>query len=104
MSWKRVSLPLVALTIALSACAHQDDATQRSAAQYSNDTTINTTVQTAVLGVPGIHAKNVQVSTYEGVVTLRGKAETEQAAQNAVQAARQVEGVKKVNYHIDVDD
>jgi hyperosmotically inducible protein len=44
----------------------------------------------------------LQVSTYDGVVKLRGKVDSQMAAQNAIQAARQVQGVKKVDYDIDV--
>jgi len=74
----------------------------RSAAQYSDDANISSRVQAAVLGVPGIHANHLQISTYEGVVTLRGSASHEAAARNAVQAARQVAGVRSVEYDIQV--
>lgn len=74
----------------------------RSPAQYQEDANISSRVQAAVLGVPGIHANNIQVSTYEGVVTLRGTATNEAAARNAVQAARQVTGVRTVEYDLKV--
>jgi hyperosmotically inducible protein len=91
---------LAATVVALSACA--GDPTPRATAQYNDDASINTNVQAAVVGVPGIHANNIQVSTYEAVVKLRGTADTTLAARNAVQAARQVAGVKKVDYDIKV--
>lgn len=74
----------------------------RSPAQYQEDASITSRVQAAVLGVPGIHANNIQVSTYDGVVTLRGTASTQAAARNAVQAARQVTGVRTVEYDLQV--
>ncbi len=74
----------------------------RSAAQYQDDAVIASRVQAAVLGVPGIHPQNIQISTYEGVVQLRGTAANEIAARNAVQAARQVTGVRSVDYDIQV--
>lgn len=74
----------------------------RSPTQYQEDASITTRVQAAVLGVPGIHANNIQVSTYDGIVTLRGTASTEAAAHNAVQAARQVTGVRSVEYDLRV--
>lgn len=74
----------------------------RSAAQYQDDASITSRVQAAVIGVPGIHANNIQVSTYDGVVTLRGTASHEEAARNAVQAARQVTGVRTVEYDLQV--
>ncbi|MGP1615046.1 MAG: BON domain-containing protein, partial [Pollutimonas bauzanensis] len=89
-----------AMAVALSACA--GDPTPRAAAQYNDDASINTNVEAAVVGVPGIHANNIQVSTYEAVVTLRGTADSNLAARNAVQAARQVPGVKKVDFDIKV--
>ncbi|NYT77318.1 BON domain-containing protein [Alcaligenaceae bacterium] len=91
----------IAAAMTLGACAHQQPE-QRSATEYSDDTTINAQVQAAVLGVPGVHANNIQIDTYEGVVKLRGKVDTQAAAQNAIQAARQVAGVKSVDYDIDV--
>lgn len=74
----------------------------RTPAQYHDDAAISSRVHTAVLGVPGIHANHLQVSTYDGVVTLRGSASHETAARNAVQAARQVTGVRSVDYDIQV--
>lgn len=74
----------------------------RLPAQYQDDANITSRVQAAVLGVPGIHAQNLQVSTYDGVVTLRGTASHQDAAHNAVQAARQTTGVKSVDYDIQV--
>lgn len=91
-----------AAVLALGACA--GDHTPRSTAQYSDDASINTNVQAAVVGVPGVHANNVQVKTYEGVVSLSGTVENQLAAQNAVQAARQVAGVKKVDYDLKLAD
>ncbi|KAA0910966.1 BON domain-containing protein [Pusillimonas sp. ANT_WB101] len=91
----------MAAAMTLGACAHQQPE-QRSATEYTDDTTINTQVQAAVLGVPGVHANDIQIDTYEGVVKLRGKVDSQAAAQNAIQAARQVAGVKSVDYDIDV--
>lgn len=74
----------------------------RSPAQYHDDAAISGRVQAAVLGVPGIHAQNLRISTYDGVVTLRGTAVDAVAARNAVQAARQVMGVRSVDYDMQV--
>ncbi len=74
----------------------------RNQMQYQDDASITSRVQAAVLGVPGIHAHNLQVSTYDGVVTLRGTASHADAARNAVQAARQTTGVRSVEYDIHV--
>ncbi len=74
----------------------------RTNAQYHDDASISSRVQAAVLGVPGVHANTLQISTYDGVVTLRGSASHETSARNAVQAARQVTGVRSVEYDIEV--
>lgn len=74
----------------------------RSPAQYNEDASISNRVQAAVLSVPGIYAQTMQISTYEGVVTLRGTAANDVAARNVVQAARQVTGVRSVDYDIQV--
>ncbi len=95
-----LSATIAAAAITLSGCA--GDATQRASAQYDDDASINNSVQAAVISVPGIHANNVRVSTKDAVVTLQGTAENTVAARNAVQAARQVAGVKKVDYDIKV--
>src|SRR5690606_36124432 len=87
-----------AAVLALGACA--GDPTPRATAEYADDANINTNVQAAVVGVPGVHATESQVTTYEGVVTLRGTVDNKLAAQNAIQAARQVAGVKKVDFDL----
>ncbi len=74
----------------------------RSPGQYNEDASISSRVQTAVLAVPGMYPQGLEVSTYEGVVTLRGYAGNETAARNAVQAARQVTGVRSVDYDVQV--
>lgn len=94
------AIGLAAFCLALSACA--GDPTPPATAQYTDDAAITQGVQAAVLGVPGVHAEQVEVTTLDGVVTLSGAANSELAALNAVQAARQVTGVKKVNYDIRV--
>lgn len=96
----KLRMAIMVAAIALSGCAA--DTAPRAPAQYQDDASINTNVHAAVVSVPGIHANNIQVSTYEAVVTLRGTAENTLAARNAVQAARQVPGVKKVDYDIKV--
>ncbi len=89
-----------ATAMALGGCA--GDTTPRASAQYDDDVSINAKVEAAVMSVPGIHAHNVRISTEGAVVTLTGTADNTLAARNAVQAARQVSGVKKVNYDIKV--
>lgn len=95
------SLAAGALVLSLGACSTYP--TQRTDAQYADDATINTSVQAAVTSVPGVHANTMQVTTYNQVVNLRGRADSQEAAQNAVDAARHVSGVKSVDYDIQVE-
>ncbi len=95
----RTLIPAVA-AIVLSACAGSPH--PKANADYTDDASINAKAQAAVIAVPGIHADNIQVKTQDAVVTLRGTAANSLAARNAVQAARQVDGVKTVDYDIKV--
>jgi hyperosmotically inducible protein len=67
-----------------------------------NDAAINANVVSAVSAVPGMQTSNIQVGTLNGIVTLRGTASSQAAAQSAVQAARQVPGVRSVDYDLQV--
>lgn len=67
-----------------------------------NDAAINANVVSAVSAVPGMQTSNIQVGTLNGIVTLRGTVSSQAAAQSAVQAARQVPGVRSVDYDLQV--
>lgn len=76
--------------------------TENGVSAVNGDAAINANVVTALSRLPGQEGTNIQVSTYNGIVTLRGVANTPQVAQNNVQAARQVPGVQRVDYDIQV--
>jgi osmotically-inducible protein OsmY len=76
--------------------------TQSSMAPTTTDASINANVVAAVAAVPRTQATNIQVTTYNSIVSLRGVADSQLVAQNIVQAARQVPGVQSVNYDIQV--
>lgn len=76
--------------------------TENGVAAVNGDAAINANVVAALSRLPGQEGTNIQVSTYNGVVTLRGVANTPQVAQDNVQAARQVPGVQRVDYDIQV--
>ncbi|MGB7483594.1 BON domain-containing protein [Castellaniella ginsengisoli] len=63
---------------------------------------INANVISAVSAVPGLRNSNLQVGTLHGVVSLRGTVDSRAAAESAVQAARQVPGVRSVNYDLQI--
>ncbi|MBV6271978.1 BON domain-containing protein [Alcaligenaceae bacterium CGII-47] len=76
--------------------------TENGVAAVSNDAAINANVITALSRLPRQSSTNLQVSTLNGVVTLRGVTDTTAIAQDNVQAARQVPGVQRVDYDIQV--
>jgi hyperosmotically inducible protein len=68
----------------------------------NQDAVINANVISAVSSVPGLRDSSLQVGTLDGIVTLRGMVDSRATAQRAVQAARQVPGVRSVNYDLQV--
>ncbi|HUH39392.1 MAG TPA: BON domain-containing protein [Castellaniella sp.] len=76
--------------------------TEMGVVTTSPDATINANVLAALSRIPSGQGTNVQVSTYNGIVTMRGVADTRAIAQSYVQTARQVPGVQRVDYDIQV--
>lgn len=74
--------------------------TASNAVPVNNDAAINANVIQAISRMPGAGARNLQVASLNGVVTLRGVADNLATAQSAVEAARQVPGVLRVDYDI----
>lgn len=93
---------LFSAVMVLSACA--TDTTTGSAHVPADDATLNDNVTYAVQGVSGIETTDLNVSTSRGVVTLSGRTDTRSQAQDAIEAARNVPGVQKVDYDINVDE
>lgn len=91
----------LASVLAVAGCA--SDHAGRSTASAQDDAALNSAVQDAVRDSPGVDTSGVRVSTHNGVVTLSGRAPTQGAAQDAIEAARHVPGVRKVDYDIKVD-
>ncbi len=69
-------------------------------APVNNDAAITANVIQAISRMSG--ATNLQVRTFNGVVTLSGVADNQTTAQNDIEAARQVPGVLRVDYDIEV--
>jgi hypothetical protein len=90
---KRWILP-VTLVVALGACA--GDATHRSTGRYIDDATITSQVKTKLIADEQVKARDINVETYKGVVSLSGFVESKSEANQAVALAEQVEGVKSV--------
>jgi hyperosmotically inducible periplasmic protein len=98
---------LVAATALLSGCAAvvvggaavggyylgKDD---RSADVIAKDAAITAEVKSKLIAAPGISSGQINVDTYEGVVTLRGEVGNESQGATAENLARSVSGVKAV--------
>lgn len=96
------ALGAAALAATLAACAAHDG--HRSAGQYTDDTATTARVKAALVQTEGVSAADVQVETYNGVVQLSGFVPSKDAASQAVQAARGVNGVKEVRNDIQIRD
>jgi osmotically-inducible protein OsmY len=86
----------IAASILLSLAACAGTATQRSTGQYVDDSTLTARVKTALIGDEQVKARNIDVETYKGVVSLSGFVESRSEAERAVTLAQKVDGVKSV--------
>ena len=77
-------------------------AAQQQTAQR-DDSSITTSVQAKYYATDDVRGRDVSVVTRDGVVTLSGTVESENAKQRAVALAREVEGVKNVQDELRVE-
>jgi osmotically-inducible protein OsmY len=82
----------------LPGCA--GSATQESTGEFVDDSVVTTKVKTALIRDDKVDAADIQVKTFKGVVQLSGFANSSEQEARAVQVARTVEGVKKVENDI----
>jgi len=75
---------------------------QRTAGEISNDRTITSVINSKYVNDDLVSAFDVNVNTYQGVVTLNGTVSTRAAASRAVVLARDTRNVKRVISHIAV--
>jgi len=68
----------------------------RSADVIAKDAAITGEVKSKLIAAPGISSGQINVDTYEGVVTLRGEVGNESQGATAENLARSVSGVKAV--------
>ncbi len=104
---------LVALVIAAAACSRQTDERaerqQETAATDSaataaprSDTALTTSVQARLYADDAIRGEQIDVTVADGVATLTGTVATQQAEQQALDAARAVDGVARVEDRLTV--
>jgi len=74
----------------------------RTAAEIASDTAITSNINSRFVADDLVSAFDVNVDTYRGVVTLYGNVPSQQAAQRAVELARSVRGVTRVQSKLTV--
>ncbi len=94
---------LAMIPFACSKGTSKDQSIAEQASQTVDDVTITTSVKAKFTTDDTVKARNVEVDTEDGVVSLRGTVATQSEADRAVQIAEQVEGVRQVRSFLKVD-
>lgn len=98
----RISGLIMGLVFAVALISCAGSRTHESTGQYMDDSTITTKVKTALLADPDVSGLDVKVETFKGVVQLSGFVDSAKQASKAVEIARSVDGVKKVENKLTV--
>ncbi|KCV50733.1 BON domain-containing protein [Bordetella bronchiseptica] len=69
-----------------------------------NDAALAAQIRQALVETPGLRSETVQVQSRDGAVRLSGTADTDEAAAQALAAARSVPGVRDVRNELRVRD
>ncbi len=94
---RALAVAFAAAALGLSACASDGNSNSRSASEFGSDAALTAKVKTAIASDVGINtAANINVQTYQGEVQLSGFVSTPEQASQAVQAAKEVSGVRSV--------
>ncbi len=94
-SMRRAALVLLA-SLAMTGCAllRSQDATTSA---YVGDSAITVRVQTALIKDPRVEAREIEVQTHQGRVTLNGIVNSAAMEQRAVSIARATPGVRTID-------
>ena len=100
---KFLAVAMASAALALGACASNNDAERRSAGQFTSDAALTAKVKTAIASDAGVgSASAINVNSYRGVVQLSGFVDSKAKVDAAGAAARQVDGVTRVENNIQV--
>jgi osmotically-inducible protein OsmY len=86
---------VVLLSLVLAGCGSTVRAT-------TDDGTITTRVKTALLNEPVADVSRIQVSTFNGVVTLSGRVKSKEDESKAIAVARTIRGVSDVKSSLEI--
>lgn len=103
MSKMMLRASLVCFTLAILMTLGACSTTQTAGAQV-DDAAITAAVKAKLAADGDINPFNIDVDTNEGVVTLQGRVEKEEARRKAEQLARETDGVKRVINLVKVGD
>jgi osmotically-inducible protein OsmY len=93
---------VAAFALALGGCA-SDSPRQETTSQFMDDAVITAKVKTALFSDVGARAgSEIKVSTQRGLVQLSGFVESHDEVDKAINAARNVSGVRQVRNDIQV--
>lgn len=84
----------------LAACA--GDAQQRSTGEYIDDSAMTARVKAALIDDPDVSAGEIEVEAYRGHVQLSGFVSSRTDIEKAMQIARDVDGVERVENNMQV--
>lgn len=101
---KKVLLLWVALVFAIVGCAGTQESGRNPVERMMDDTTITTRVNHAMMKDKIVKARQIDVDTIDGHVTLTGAVATANEAKRATQIARGVPGVKSVSNNIQIGE
>lgn len=77
-------------------------ATNETAGQYIEGSTITANIKTRLLADPDVKSLNISVTTEKGVVTLSGSVESQAQVDKAVSIAKEVKGVNSVDNQLKI--
>ena len=97
---KSLIVGILCFTIVL--CFFGCQTTGRTAGQFIDDVGITTAIQAKYLDDPDLSPFKIQVTSYQGEVTLTGAVDSAKAKKRAEKLAYSVKGVTKVNNHIKI--
>jgi hyperosmotically inducible protein len=100
----KVTKILLVLAMAMPAVATSGCATTRSAHAQSEDNIITGRVGRRLTADPDVKRYQIDVDTLDGVVTLRGKVDSETMKSSAEKIARDTDGVRDVVNELVVED
>lgn len=87
------------IVVAIAGCS-----STRSVGTQIDDATITTRVKAELTGDDVVRARDIDVDTLDGVVTLSGRVRSEEESERAEELAAGVQGVEDVDNRLEVGD